>query len=184
VLKTVPYKERSTIVTLFTKEEGKKTCILFGSTLQKKQLASPLCHAEAVLKPGRGMDTISDGSILSLQLHLRSSLHHLEAAGKIATLLYKSQLENKPAPSLFMLTIRILEKLPEYDTDSMHACFLTKFLIHEGAFSYSHPDNRFTTEEWKTLIDIARAKQFSELPKKVPAQTIKKLSGWASTLYE
>lgn len=181
MLKVVPYKERSTILTLFTKEAGIRPCILFGSTVAKKQLATPLCHGEFILKSGKGMDTVSDSTLFSLQLHLRHSLPHLQTAGKIAHILNKTQLENKPSPALFELTIRCLQKLPEYDPNSILACFITKLLLHEGALSETHPRHAFSKEEWNNLITMASMKHFQQLTQ-CAYPPIDKLLQWITEL--
>lgn len=153
--------------------------MLYRTTGEKKQYAAPLCHAEFILKLGKNMPVISDGTIFSLQFHLRHSLPHLRIAGKIASLLYETQLENKPAPALFILVIRTLQKLPEHDPHSMLACFLLKLLIHEGIFSKTDPNCILTEEEWNASKVIVSAKHFAELPLlNNPHSLLEKLLQW------
>ncbi len=187
VIKRVPYKDRSVILTLFTKQEGILPCISYTTSeknVSMRQLTSPLCHGEYILKKGKGMDTIVDGSIYSLQASLRTSYAHISAAAAIATTLFETQMEQKPSTALFELTTYFFKKLPLCDPECVTACFLAKLLVHEGAFSKAHPRCTLTSDEWLYASHLASLKSLEALQSPLQLRsTLEKLKAWALALH-
>ncbi len=116
VLRTIPYGETSLIVTLFTRAKGKVTVIAkgvrvpgsrFGASLQ------PLTYSEVVFyhKPGRGVHTLSDSSIVTPLLKIHRDVRCLGAGMRIIELVSSLLHDEEENPLLFNLLLQVLHYL-------------------------------------------------------------------------
>jgi DNA repair protein RecO (recombination protein O) len=137
VLKSLDYKERQRIVTVFTKNFG-LISLIFNSISRRNarmlSLSTSFCIGEFVFSRGRSeLFRFQDGSVANDMFSLRSRFAHLQAAGAIAQAVLCSQLPGKPAPELYSLMESYLKQIPHFDNPSpLASSFILKLLKHEG----------------------------------------------------
>ncbi len=137
VLRSLDYKERERIVTLFTKEAGLISLIIKG--LSKKNfhllsLSTPFCCAEFIYTKGRSdLYRFQDGSLLEGYPLLRTKWNHLKTAASLTQNILHSQLPGKSAPLLYALFNTCLKQIAHFeDPAPLVASFTLKLLAHEG----------------------------------------------------
>jgi DNA repair protein RecO (recombination protein O) len=170
VLRSLDYKERHRIITLFTP----LGCIsLIVRSISKKNtrllsLTTPFCHAEYLYLRGNSeLLTFRDGSVLDPHLTLRQSLKSLQIAGELARTILTSQLADKPAPALFALYKSYHHQVPQFNnSEVLVASFQLKLLKHEGLLNLTADaleGFQFSTFEWDQLFILSNALQFTHL---------------------
>lgn len=140
-LKVLNYQENDTIIYIFTETQG--VCHLIGKrTLSKKwgQIhPTPLMHAEFLyLKKSKKNPLLicKEITLINTHLLLRSDYSKLEAACKMAKMIYDSQLPGNPAPLLYELFKRYLNEVQNsFEILNLLLSFQLKCLRHEGVFS-------------------------------------------------
>ncbi len=137
VLRTVEYKSRQRIITLFTKDHGLASLIVKKISRKKPDLLSlttPFSVGEFQYTISRSeLYSLQDGTLKNANLALRKSLGHLKAAGQLINALLVSQLPGKSSPLLYQLTVSYLEQIPLFENPSLlTASFLLKLLKYEG----------------------------------------------------
>ncbi len=163
ILRQIPFQESKQILTIFLPEEGVTSFIAKRSNTGT---FSPICELEFAYRRGRGeLHYLFEGRASNSYLELRNTIEQLEYAGEIIQLLLGSQLPGKPAPLLYILTLRYLDRLRfGLKPINLVASFFLKLLTHEGLFLAKSSPNRdshfhcashrpFSSEEW-LLIDI------------------------------
>lgn len=185
-LRSLDYKDRQRIVTLFTKESGRVSLIIKGISPKKPlllTLSTPFCIAEVHYLKGRSdLHHYQDGTLLNPLSTLRTSYSHLTAATHMATTLLTTQLPEKKSPDLYHLLKAYLLHLHTFtDPTPLTLSFQLKFLLHEGLLSLTRPPALFTPTEWKTLLPLALAKHFSVIPKApIPTDLFEKLKNYTT----
>lgn len=161
-LTTIPYLEKAQILKVFTKESG-----LISLIVKKKSLLSfsPFCLAEWVVKKGKGdLYLAIDATSLDSYLELRKSYATLQAAGKIAQSLLRSQMPQKPSPLLYKLLFSYFQKLKTSSNGkALAASFMLKLLIHEGLFSPVDSVEKWEEEEKELIFQLSFAQRFQDL---------------------
>ncbi|NGX47132.1 MAG: DNA repair protein RecO [Chlamydiae bacterium] len=170
VLRSIDYKDRQKIITLFTPTRGLISLIVKGITRKKSHLltlTSPFTKAEYHFSIRRSeLYTFRDGTPLKTHHNLRQNLRHLQSATTLIKALLTSQLPGKPAPKLYNLTLTYLKHLPTFaDPTSLTASFLLKLLKHDGHLSATHREPPFTSSEWEELLPLLSARTISSLQK-------------------
>ncbi len=176
VLNSLEFKERSRIITLFTKTSGVISLIVKTISSKKRplfNLTTPLCRGEFLYRLGKNtLHKFLDGTIIDMHLPLRKSYDHLEAAGYLIQAIKKSQLPEKPAPKLYNLCSSYLKHLPEFkEPKILAASFYLKILKHEGLIALApkgqscNKENfsNFTPPEWNELLVLSEARTFADL---------------------
>jgi len=190
VLRKVPYKENSIILTLFSEKEGLLSLFVKHTGKKHAAIFNPLSEAEFVYRSKNTEQYFFvDASIIDLHLSLRNSLDSLETASKMVKHILKTQLPGKPAPRLYLLFSLYLKKIPDIkDPNLLLISFVLKALYHDGQLDLSdicskcsekaiglfqgesfclkdlpHLGLRFSEEEWKTLQKLLTMKSFDEL---------------------
>lgn len=132
VLRKTPYKEKSSILTLFTKEKGVLSLFVKNSTKKQHILFSPLTEAEFVYQSkNQKYCSFQDGSIIDLHYFLRSHLESLEAASKMVKIILQTQLPGNKTPALYTLFSLYLKNVT-LNPSSIVSSFLLKLMHHEG----------------------------------------------------
>lgn len=174
VLRSLDFKDREKIITLFTKERGLVSLIVKGITKKKSHLltlTSPFTHGEYHYSIRRSdLYPFKDGTPITTHHTLRKSLAHIETATTIARSLLSSQLPGKAAPALYRLTLAYLKIVPEIeDPLALSTSFFLKLLLHDGHLTtmptcslHSHTD-RFSAAEWLILSQLATARTIAAL---------------------
>ncbi len=142
VLRSLDYKDRQKIITLFSKEVGMISLILKGLTGRNTRLlalSSPFCQAEFIYRKGTSsLYTFIDGTTINENLHLRSQFSFLQAAGSLSKGILSSQLPGKPAPDLYQLFSTYFKQIPSFQEPSpLISSFYLKLLKHEGLLALS-----------------------------------------------
>ncbi len=168
VLRSLDYKDRQKIITLFTPNRGVISLIVKGITRKKNHLltlTSPFTRAEYHFFIGRtDLYTFRDGTPLKTHQHLRSNLSHIASATDIAKALLASQLPGKPAPALYALTLAYLEHLSSFtDPTPLTTSYLLKLLKHDGLLCINHLPRTFTSEEKNLLVQLSEARMMTTL---------------------
>ncbi|NGX59326.1 MAG: DNA repair protein RecO [Chlamydiae bacterium] len=168
VLRSIDYKDRQKIITLFTPTRGLISLIVKNITRKKSHLltlTSPFTQAEYHFSIRRSeLYTYCDGTPINTHLNLRENLTHLKAAILLAKALLTSQLPNKPAPDLYLLLLTYLKYLPTFaDPTSLTASFYLKLLKHDGHLSPSHREPPFTPNEWNELLPLLTTRNITTL---------------------
>ena len=140
-LRSLEYKERERIITVFT-AKGLISLIVKRMSNKKPHLlslTSPFCQGEFLYKKKRSdLFSFLDGTVLDAHLNLRTEWRHLQAAGQLCQLLLKSQLPGKPSPAIYTLFSTYLKKVSEFeDPAALVASFQLKLLKAEGLIAFS-----------------------------------------------
>ena len=141
-LRSLDYKERQRIITVFTEKKGLISLIVKGMSKKNPHLlslTSPFCRAEFLYKKKRSdLFSFQDGTILDPHLSLRNEWRYLQAAGQLCQLLLQSQLPGKPAPAIYSLFCSYLKRVVEFeDPAALIASFQLKLLRVEGLIAFS-----------------------------------------------
>jgi DNA repair protein RecO (recombination protein O) len=190
VLRSLDFKERQKIITVFTLESGVISLIFKSAAGSFVPLTTPFCHAEFIYTKGRGdLFRFQDGSLIDPHLKLRQGLRHLNAAGELTNLIYTSQLPGAPSPVLYSLFLSFFKQIPSFeDPTALILSFRLKMLKVEGRLALtSHCSHcskaalilqkgeslcpahapshlhRFSPDHWEILHKLAHARNFDEL---------------------
>ena len=137
VLRSLEYKDRQRIITVFTAEFGLISLIVKGISNRSHSLlalTSPFCQSEFHFTRGRSnLFRFTDGTILEDHLSLRQKFSFLQTAGALAHAILRSQLPEKPSSALYALFSAYLNQATLFeDPQALTASFLLKMLKHEG----------------------------------------------------
>lgn len=174
VLSSIPFQERSRIITLFTTEGMLKCLVKRGVRLDRIALATPLTRGHYLLRARKSMlYELIDGTSLDAYLELRSSLARLHQAAYMGRALLHTQWPDKPVPLLYALFQQFLQVLvsDHREQTSWHIYFLIKLLKHEGLLP-SHPSG-WNQEECGVLMNIAQQRLIQHFPPLSPELTQK-----------
>ena len=163
VLRSLPFKERERLLTLFSQKQGLLSLIIkkiSSSSLNLFTLSSPFCCAEYHFSK-RNSDIFSfiDATVCDEHLFLREKYSHLETASAFAEAILSSQLPHKSTPALYALLKQFLRQIPHFeDPRPLIASFYLKVLKHEGIINIQ--ELPLPQELAKNLLE---ARQFSSL---------------------
>lgn len=193
VLRSIDFKEREKIITIFTPLRGLISLIVKRITRKQSHLltlTTPFTQADYHYLIGRStLYSFRDANILNTHLFLRENLSHIQAATTFAHALLSSQMPGKPAPHLYALILSYLKQLPQFTNPrNLTSSFLLKLLKHDGHLSlkngctncgqpptYLHLSEPFCKEhappyghsltplEWKTLQTLTEVRNFAPL---------------------
>jgi hypothetical protein len=104
-----------------------------------------------------------DGSILEQHLGIRNSLEQLQTATAMVKTLLNSQWPDKPAPALYALFAKFLQKINEADYPLLIP-FLIKVLKHEGVLQTEQAEG-WSMVEHQLLVQIANMRSLDAIPK-------------------
>lgn len=194
LLQSIPYLGKKHILKVFTLEDGLVT-------LMAKSGHAPFCIGEWVYHKKRSdIYTLQDTSLIDGLLDLRQNYKTLVAAGSIAQDLLHSQLPCRKNIDLYALATTYFKKLPLFKhPETLVASFRLKLLLHDGLLSLREacttcgssachlfqgesyclahgptPGISFDADEWKTLLVLSFARQFSllEILETLPTEKI------------
>ena len=174
VLRSIPFKDHQSILTVFSETRGICNVLLKG--IHKNPLiticSNPLSEVEFFITPTRSdLFRCTQASLLNAHAELRTSYKFISAGLSLANILLKHQYPEESSPSLFLLFSIYLKQIPFFENPRiLHGSFLMKFLKHEGTFSshLSHQIEEFckiNLEEWDTIQTLANATRFESLKK-------------------
>lgn len=192
-LQATPFKERQSIISVYTKEQGIVSLIIKGISEKNTtflSLTTPFCFADIIYRKSRSdIYQLHDATILCENLFLRKELSFINTAYILAKAILDSQMPHKKACSLYALLESYLKKIPFISSqEGLISSFLLKLLKHEGLIHLSQKCNlcnepsafifkgeclcsqhvsthahNFSKEEFKTLEELSNVKSFSEI---------------------
>lgn len=169
VLRSLPFKDRQRILTLFSEQFGILSMILKGISSKKHQLlcfGELFCEAEfTFIKKRSDLVIFSEAHLLNQHLELRTNLTFLQAASSLLQVIIRSQLPGKPDPDLYALLSTFLKQIPHFPTpNALLTCFYLKFLKHEGVFDpETLQEAPFSPNEASLLTGLLAKSKFSDL---------------------
>jgi DNA repair protein RecO (recombination protein O) len=129
VLRSFPFGEADRVVVLLSPNHGKLRAVAKGIRKTKSRFGGrlePFTHVELVLYEGRGLDTITQASVIDVFPRLRADLDRVLAAGAMVEAIDAVSQEGERSVRAFLLLqrgLRVLEAGPP------HADLLTAFLL-------------------------------------------------------
>lgn len=169
LLQSFPYLSSHRILKVLTPKAGLVTFMARFGASKKAALTTPFLLADWIYtKDKKEIHTLTDASLVDHFSDLKQTYERLEAAGKIAQDLLRTQLPGKPAEAPFELAVACLRKLAAFaHPEVLAAAFRLKLLILEGLFNPA---------ENPLLEQLASAKSFAELAALAPnAELFKKI---------
>lgn len=136
-LKSIPFKERQKILTVFTKKNGIISLILKGISSKNTHLSSvcdPFCKYHFLFKKGRSdIFFLKDVELIQKHLFLREDLETIQIACLMLKAVLSSQMPSKPTPFLYFLFRNYLKRL-EFSSqkNALLTSFFLKVLLHDG----------------------------------------------------
>lgn len=151
ILQSVPFKEKDTILTVFTPEFG--LVKLFYKGNRRGNINGSLAIGDFLVTKARSdLWKCLELSVLNSHLPLRNSLDCLEAAFSMAKSILHSQSFFEPAPLLYKLFILYIQKLPLVSNPfCLAASFQLKVLRHEGLISFTR-NCSICKKQWEEAI--------------------------------
>ncbi len=188
---STPYKDRSKIIKVLTKDYGIISLIIHGLSAKKSYLlsiATPFSISEIVFKKNNSdIHTYKDGSIIDENIYLRKNLKYIKIASLITKAVLEFHFPQKNTENIFLLLQKYLKNIST-NPNGIYISFLLKILINEGflnlknicnkcsqkaryiesgeSLCQKHTSNfafRFSEEEYNKLLVFAYAKSFSLL---------------------
>jgi DNA repair protein RecO (recombination protein O) len=142
ILRSLDYKDRQRIITVFSREAGIISLIIKGLSKRNYRLlalSSPFCRAEFIYRKGSSdLFRFIDGSVLDEHLIFRKKLSFIQTAGTLSQAILRSQMPGKPAPALYSLLCSYFQQIPSFEEFfTLVASFHLKLLKHEGLTALS-----------------------------------------------
>ena len=122
VLRTMPFRETSQIVTLFTREKGKITVLAKGARKLKSQFGATLqtmAHIQAIFyyKPTRSLQTLSETAHLTVLNRITSDLDKISAGMRMIEMVNALMQDEEQNPQVLNLLTESLIGLDEADVN-------------------------------------------------------------------
>lgn len=108
ILKSVKARDADRVLTLFTREYGKKRVMAHGvekTTSRKRGAVQPFSRSSLLLRKGRDLDSVSQGEGIDIFPLLRRSLDGLAMASYLADLVDAFTPEEDPNADVFQLLL-------------------------------------------------------------------------------
>lgn len=131
ILRSIPFRDSSKIITLFTEDVG--IIKVFYNT-RTRDGGAPLTKVELIYRERSG-DIFSAYEMTPIDYfpHLRKELHTLQAAAELLEIIQTSQWLGKSAPRLYSLLCFYLNKISFItDPNTLTSSFKLKLLVHDG----------------------------------------------------
>ncbi|NGX56444.1 MAG: DNA repair protein RecO [Candidatus Anoxychlamydiales bacterium] len=189
-LKSIPFKDRSKIISLLTLDLGIISVIANVSSKKNSLIAftTPFTISEVVIRRKRSeLYTLKDVKVTNSNLHLRKSLLYLKVASKMIDAIFKSQFPKKNSKNIFLLLGKYLENV-SINPDAIYLSFLLKILLNDSMISpkekcnnckniastidkgeslcikcASHSSYIFDSDEYKTYLVLSQIRSFKYL---------------------
>ena len=138
VLKAIPFKDRQSILTLLSEEEGITSMIVKGLSKKKPQLMAcinPLSQVEFLyLQTRSNILLCKEASMIDAHLFLRDKYSFLQMSIGLIQMVLDTQYPGKSSPALYHLVSCYLKQIPFFASllPTLEASFLLKLMKHEG----------------------------------------------------
>ncbi|OGN65581.1 MAG: DNA repair protein RecO [Chlamydiae bacterium RIFCSPLOWO2_01_FULL_28_7] len=190
-LKTIPYKENSKILKLFSKDHGIISVIINNLSSKKNnffKLASVFTISEIDLKKSSSeIFNVKDCDILDENLFLRSNLQYIKTASYMINAILSSYYYKTNSLKIFFLIQNYIKNIP-LNPNALYLSFLLKILLSYGNINISFKCSickeqalylekgdslcknhktvysaEFEEDDFKTLYILTNAKSFNYL---------------------
>ncbi|MHA6259463.1 DNA repair protein RecO [Sporosarcina sp. CAU 1771] len=136
IIRSIPYGESNSIVTLFTKEAGKVTVMARGAKKPRSRLAALtqlFTHGSFLIRQGRGMGTLEQGEQLDSMRHIREDLEATAYASYIVEIVDRLTEDNERIVGVYDLLYDALHTISEqYDPEAISLFVEWKMLLVGG----------------------------------------------------
>ncbi len=135
ILKSTRAREADRIITLYTKQFGKKRVMAHGvekTTSKKRGSVQPFSHSKLLLRRGRDIDTVSQGESIEIFRGLRQSLEGLAIANYLAEMADAFTPEEDPDTVIYQLLLDAFKMLNSGDRSVITRAFELKLLSRIG----------------------------------------------------
>ena len=98
IIRSIPYGESNSIVTLYTREAGKVTAMARGAKKPASRLAAVtqlFTHGSFLIRTGRGMGTLEQGEPIDSMRHIREDLEATAYASYIVEIVDRLTEDNE-----------------------------------------------------------------------------------------
>lgn len=141
VLSKLNFGDTSKIVTLFTEEFGKETCIIKGARSPKSKIGGivdVMNHIQVVFykKESREVQMISQADLISNFTIIKENLDKLKYASSVLELLNSLTISNEQNEKLYRGSVRILDLMNDPLSDSQ-LLFVKYFMFFIDELGYS-----------------------------------------------
>ncbi|NTW06168.1 MAG: DNA repair protein RecO [Peptococcaceae bacterium] len=135
ILKSVRARDADRIITLYTKQHGKKRVMAHGvdrAVSKKRGSVQPFSYSKLLLRRGREIDSIDQGEPIEIFQDLRQSLEGLATASYLAELVDNFTSEDDPDPVVFNLLLDAFTVLKGDCSEVLSWAFELKLLSQVG----------------------------------------------------
>lgn len=136
ILRRRPFRERDSLLNVFTLDHGKKDLVVRGTQNIRSKLAGhiePLTLLDIMIVKGRGWDYLAAASTKEAFLNIRRDLNKVDLASRAVKIYIKYlQLEQEDKDYFFLLAdyLKIIDVCPAKET--LYYSFLLKFMSIAG----------------------------------------------------
>ncbi|MFJ8063041.1 DNA repair protein RecO [Psychrobacillus sp. NPDC096426] len=142
VLRTSSYGETDKIVTIFSRELGKRAAMARGAKKPTSRLSSisqPFTYGYFLIQQGRGMGTLQQGEIIDSMRSIREDIFTTAYASFIMELVDKLIDDEYPKPQIFTILQEAMEAISEeYDPEAISLFVEWKMLPIAGIYPVLH----------------------------------------------
>ncbi|MCM3358400.1 MULTISPECIES: DNA repair protein RecO [unclassified Psychrobacillus] len=142
VLRTSSYGETDKVVTIFSRELGKRAAMARGAKKPTSRLSSisqPFTYAYFLIQQGRGMGSLQQGEIIDSMRVIREDIFTTAYASFIMELVDKLIDDESPKPHVFTILQQALEAISEgYDPEAISLFVEWKMLSVAGIYPVLH----------------------------------------------
>jgi len=165
LLQSFPYLSSHRILKVLTPKAGLLTFMARFGASKRAALTTPFLLADWIYaKDKKEIHTLTDASLVDNFSSLKQTYERVEAAGKLAQDLLRTQLPGKPTEAPFELAVACLRKIDIFSNpETLVAAFRLKLLVVEGLLNVSEPEVAFTPPEQVLFEQLANAKSFAQL---------------------
>lgn len=141
VLKAIDFSESSSIVTFFTPDRGRLTCMAKGVKRPKSQLAGLLDTFNRVelvylWKESRSVQLMTDGTLLDRYAGIKENLDKSIYGAFLVEMMHRIAHENEPSHDLFDVYVDGMTRLNDWSGDvCIHVCWQIYRLLTVAGFS-------------------------------------------------
>ncbi len=151
VLRRIPFRETSQIVTLFTREMGKITVLAKGSRKPKSQFGGtlqPMAHIQAIFyyKPTRDLQTLSETAHLSVLNKISDDLDKIAVGIRMIELVQALMQQEEANPYVFDLLVASLRQLDRAEGHAINIWMFFQLRI-SGSLGFQPDVQRKEVEE-------------------------------------
>ncbi len=135
VLKSTSARGADRVVTLYTRQAGKKRAIAHGAdkpASKKRGSVQPFSYSKLLLRRGRDIDSVSQGEPVDIFPELRQSLDGLAAASYVAELVDAFVPEEDPDEGVYNLLLETFRVMKQNNYQTVTWAFELKLLTLAG----------------------------------------------------